>query len=577
MASYESSRRCMLCLGWVDQLKWTKEFTSVLLEGEYIKRGFIQYSDKSYNQQSRSQKGSDEYTVIRVNPSSSFTPVKAFLVHVSCECLLRRLSKKEIRPDQLFKLCQSLQPDRQRNFEIDAEADLSGCLDPSLPLISPDYLSRTDGITLNLGPIDHSSPALLRLPTEVILMILECLPPSHVIKFLLASKKVILYADEFCKRHPYYFYHCSDTVSNFSDKRKLIIALAMKFSISNYHVLDMRWQIVSKIAHIATLIPFIKQGGTPEKTLDPRAPLQFLNHHFGLHEAILQVPDDVKVVDVSSIILNSRYYVCGIGFRGETTYSFFGNKTRLVHTSSLDTTVNTIRFAVDALGIRSLKWGICPGIPEDLGSSDWWEGFSRRQDTRKIKVICDDLKLRHVSWYLDRPCSFTETLLMRGGHVSAPSYRHISQKHYIQQHPSREADLIARFGNFTTESLLFDRDLQSITIYFSEGLTGIIGISIQRSSRSYSVGTRGNQSKTLTLRAPDEVLTEVNVLTSTIEPLDIALKTSYGRQLQFSQSGTYAIMSSLQPPAGHYIGGLFFRFGGIYIESLGMICAASSN
>ncbi|KAL4983879.1 hypothetical protein BDW68DRAFT_181180 [Aspergillus falconensis] len=271
---------------------------------------------------------------------------------------------------------------------MDAETDLSGCLDPSMPLISPNYLSRTDGIALKPRLVDCNSP-LLKLPAEVIMMILECFSPSQVIKFLLASKQIMLYANEFCKRHPYYFYRCNDTDINIRDKRKLIIALAMKFTKSNYHELDMRWKMVSKIAQIATLILLIEQDGTPEKTLDPRAPLQLLGHRFGLQEAILQIPDDVKAVDVSCIMLNGRHYVCGIRFRGGTTYPFFGKKTRLMHTSSLTIAMTTIRFGVDALGVGFLEWGTCKGISEGLGSSEWWQGFSLRQGARKIRIIHD--------------------------------------------------------------------------------------------------------------------------------------------------------------------------------------------
>lgn len=62
------------------------------------------------------------------------------------------------------------------------------------------------------------------------------------------------------------FFNDSDAVGNIIDQRKLIIALAMKFSNTGYRGLDMRWEMVSKIAHIAELIRLIDQDCAAEKT-----------------------------------------------------------------------------------------------------------------------------------------------------------------------------------------------------------------------------------------------------------------------------------------------------------------------
>ncbi|KAL4927739.1 F-box protein [Aspergillus undulatus] len=448
-----------------------------------------------------------------------------------------------------------------------------GYLDPSKPFITQNHLSKADRIGLEPAPVISNGFAWLRLPLEVVLMILGCLTPWDVIQFLLTSKQALLYATAFCRQNPHYFYRCSDTVGNENDERKLVIALAAKFSIAGHHELETRWEMVSKIARIAALVPYLGQDCAAERTLDPRAPLQLLDHHFGLREATLQIPDHVKAIDVNSIMLNGRRYVCGIGFQDGTANCFFGNKTGLLYKQCLTTAMNTIKFAVDALGVRFLEWGTDKGLSK-AGTSAWWEGFTQKQGCQKIKIVYDALKFRHVSWCLDSPCSFAETLLIRGEHIPVLGCGYISKEYYIQQHPVREAELIAKFGNFTTEALWFGQDLERISIYSSEGLKGIFGVSIQRSSMTYSVGTCRIELKSMTLSVPAEVLTEIDVWTSDVGPLDIALKTSYNRQLHCSQPGTYATMRSLQPPSGYYIGGLFFRFGAIYIESVGIICAA---
>jgi hypothetical protein len=142
MAIYQSSRRCMLCCGWVDQPQWTKEYTTskgylipwllgltsniVFRKGEHIEIGRLQYQEQSYRQQSSILHTNGQYIDIRTNPSASFTPVDVFLVHVACEHLLRALSATVMTPYQLFKLCQALQPDQERRFQIEAERDLSG-------------------------------------------------------------------------------------------------------------------------------------------------------------------------------------------------------------------------------------------------------------------------------------------------------------------------------------------------------------------------------------------------------------------------------------------------------------------
>lgn len=214
-------------------------------------------------------------------------------------------------------------------------------------------------------------------------MILEYLWPSHVIRFLCASKRTLLYANEFCRRNPHYFYGCSDAVGSVADTRKLVIALAMEFSRFNYRELHSRYEIVSRVAEIARLVPLVDKDWTPERTLNPSAPLQFVGHQFGLHETILHIPDYIETVDIYSIFLNGHYYVCGIGFQSKTAYSFCGKQTRLLRRSSvLNDDLDNIGYAVDALGVRCLRWGTCQGLTEGPDSARCWEGFSRRQGRR---------------------------------------------------------------------------------------------------------------------------------------------------------------------------------------------------
>ncbi|KAL4927743.1 uncharacterized protein BDV17DRAFT_116734 [Aspergillus undulatus] len=355
----------------------------------------------------------------------------------------------------------------------------------------------------------------------------------------------------------------------------MAITLATRFSRSNYYELDLRWQIVSKLATIAGLLPLINNNCTIEKTLNPRAPLKFLDHRFGFHEVTLQIPDDIETVEICSIMLSSQYYVCGIGFRSKTTYSFHGNKTQLLYKSSFPVAeMDTISFAVDGLGIRSIQWGVSQGVPKAPGSIGYWEGFSLKQRRQEIRIVSDALKFRYIGWSQDYLPSFSETLLMRGGHASLSGRGTISEEHYMQQNPRQETDLVTEFGNFAVEALWFEQGLQSISTYSIGGLSHISGVSITILSGTYYIGYCDSEPQTMALDAPSEILTEIDIYTSRVQSLAMVFKTSYGRQSESPQPGSYLTVRNLQPPPEHYITGLYFQIEGTWIESVGLIYAA---
>ena len=89
---------------------------------------------------------------------------------------------------------------------------------------------------------------------------------------------------------------------------------------------------------------------------------------------------------------------------------------------------------------------------------------------------------------------------------------HISREHFWQRDPQQETELVSRFGSFTTEAVWLDQDLCGITMFCDVG--GIYGISIHTLSRSYSFGFTAGIAKYFPLQGPSEVLTEVDVHTS---------------------------------------------------------------
>ncbi|OJD26511.1 hypothetical protein ACJ73_02106 [Blastomyces percursus] len=187
-------------------------------------------------------------------------------------------------------------------------------------------------------------------------------------------------------------------------------------------------------------------------------------------------------------------------------------------------------------------------------------------------------------WHHEAPL-FEETILMKNKHPSLSGHGFIVKEYYVQQHPERERELVDKFGNIPVEAMWFDQDLQTIEIYTNDvtGITGITGISVQTSSETCSIGichtnprTCTTNPRTLTLYT-DEVLTEVDVRTSSSYFLALTFRTNHNRELSsdlhgsLSNVGIQHTIKTLRPPPGSRMTGLYFRLEGTIIDSIGMI------
>ena len=112
---------------------------------------------------------------------------------------------------------------------------------------------------------------------------------------------------------------------------------------------------------------------------------------------------------------------------------------------------------------------------------------------------------------------------MRNKHPSLSGHGLISKEYYVQQNPSRETDLVNRFGNLTTETIWFGQDVQTIKIYTDGGQDGIYGLSIQTSSETHYIGACDTVPMSITLDTPHETLTEIGVRTSDLYRLAVAV------------------------------------------------------
>lgn len=219
-------------------------------------------------------------------------------------------------------------------------------------------------------------------------MILEYLLPSDLVRVFRTSKWALSYANLFCRSNPLHFYRCNITATGTEkDKRILMIALSTWDRIPE---LDVRWQIVKKAAELARLLPFVDEDSSSAQKFSPQAPLQPVNHRLGLCEDSFVIPLHAKTLTACSIQLEGKHYVCGIGFDTEESTLFFGHETKSLHTINISsTTTETIGIAVDALGVRSIKYGTSPWLFGDPRSICCWEGLSVRRGRRKIRAIHD--------------------------------------------------------------------------------------------------------------------------------------------------------------------------------------------
>ncbi|PGH11461.1 hypothetical protein AJ79_04836 [Helicocarpus griseus UAMH5409] len=230
-------------------------------------------------------------------------------------------------------------------------------------------------------------------------MILQYLSPSDLVRFFRTSKQALSFANLFCRSSPLHFYRCSADAASTPSEHKRILMIGLS-EWARFSELDMRWQIVNNVAQLAKL----------------------------------------QTIEVCSIQVQGKHYVCGVGFDTGRSKAFLGHKTEDLHTFNIaDTTTETIRLAVDALGIRSIKYGDSPWFFGGPGSLFCWEGLSIRQGNRKIRIIRDALKFRHLKWHREAPHIFEETVLMRNQHPFPSSTRGcIAEEYYVRQHPEEE-------------------------------------------------------------------------------------------------------------------------------------------
>jgi hypothetical protein len=116
-----------------------------------------------------------------------------------------------------------------------------------------------------------------------------------------------------------------------------------------------------------------------------------------------------------------------------------------------------------------------------------------------------------MHWYPVKAFPFDECILMRYKHASC--HVSLSEKDFVPTNLEQETELVARFGNFAVEAVWLDEALHGISMYCDDAVTGIRGVCVHTSLRTYHVGRDDAMVKFFPLHGPGEVLTEIEVRT----------------------------------------------------------------
>lgn len=222
-------------------------------------------------------------------------------------------------------------------------------------------------------------------------MIFEMLPPSSLIKFFCSSLRASNYSTELCNKL-LQFHRCLDVGSCQRNQYTIMIQkIFLTFTPSQYASFDQRWEVLSKVSRRAKIVKSLSVDCLLPPTVNPCDFFGWVNHSFGLQELLADIPESIITIRVYQVVLDGRFYVCGLELRTDTTHHLLGRASSFQRTMVVSQReTGTIRFILDPLGVRSIRFensSWSGGDPETLAC---WEGLSKRQwGTNTIRVIQD--------------------------------------------------------------------------------------------------------------------------------------------------------------------------------------------
>lgn len=97
----------------------------------------------------------------------------------------------------------------------------------------------------------------------------------------------------------------------------------------------------------------------------------------------MDILDYTEKSKACNIILNNKYYICGISFVLMESSIFCGHRIKHVQTANISSLTDKIKIAVNTLGVQSIKYSssLWLGYPSITHS---WQGLSLRETYQKI-------------------------------------------------------------------------------------------------------------------------------------------------------------------------------------------------
>lgn len=263
--------------------------------------------------------------------------------------------------------------------------------DPSLPLFPstlPVWLENFDLVPKSA----YGNSQLLQLPPEVLHIIMRRLRLSDMVKLLCSSKECLLHV-------PLAFDHQTlPIIQQFTGHKKsdarsmslMILGIYSKFHKTGYSGHDKRWKLMSKINSLALYIHEMRQNKliwqSTDKFSTPAPRLRAMDCKVEFREQVVHLLDCTKQVRVYTTSIDGRQYVSGLRIKHEVAGI---ESASYVDVAIVGAPFDVLEHCQDELGIRSLRFGKSSWSHGDPGSLRCWEGFSRRRQASRFRVIQD--------------------------------------------------------------------------------------------------------------------------------------------------------------------------------------------
>lgn len=289
---------------------------------------------------------------------------------------------------------------------------ITGCFDPSQSIISlfdiplRDNAPSSDEPSGNNYPSDQSSSGeiarfaqlLSGLPTELFRMILEMLPPSHLIGIVVSGDGAFNRVAPLCHTMPQFYYYSDDRFFDPVKWKSGMHKIRNTWKKRHYARLDKRWELILDVSRRLKIARWLPEGTLPASTVDPLDLSMTRDCLYGFQETFVQIHRYLRAMTVFQVFHDGYPYVCGLELKTEARVDFVGQRSSSSYTMEVhEVDTGTLRFITNPLGVCALKFGDSAWPPLYFDPSTCWEGVSRISNpSLPIRIIQDACSLLYV-------------------------------------------------------------------------------------------------------------------------------------------------------------------------------------